>query len=60
MQVDPWFNLLTLSFSCWSCLHSFIVIASSNEYARKILNSPTYAEPCLVASAKKVLCADNW
>jgi C-22 sterol desaturase len=40
--------------------HSFIVIASSNEYARKILNSPTYAEPCLVASAKKVLCPDNW
>lgn len=39
---------------------SFIVIASSNEYARKILNSPTYTEPCLVASAKKVLCPDNW
>ena len=39
---------------------SFIVIGSSNEYARKILNSPTYAEPCLVASAKKVLCPDNW
>lgn len=43
-----------------SVFHIFIVIASSNEYARKILNSPTYAEPCLVASAKKVLCPDNW
>lgn len=43
-----------------SVFNIFIVIASSNEYARKILNSPTYAEPCLVASAKKVLCPDNW
>jgi sterol 22-desaturase len=38
----------------------FIVMASTNDYTRKILNSPTYAEPCLVASAKQVLCADNW
>lgn len=28
--------------------------------ARKILNSPNHAEPCLVASAKKVLDPDNW
>lgn len=28
--------------------------------ARKILNNPTYAEPCLVHSAKKVLMAENW
>ena len=40
--------------------HSFIVIASTNEYTRKIFNSPQYAEPCLVYSAKQVLCADNW
>lgn len=39
---------------------SFIVMASSNQYARKILNSPLYAEPCLVNSAKAVLMADNW
>ena len=39
---------------------SFIVIASSNEHTRKILNSPHYTEPCLVASAKQVLCPDNW
>ncbi|KAL0950654.1 hypothetical protein HGRIS_007442 [Hohenbuehelia grisea] len=35
-------------------------MASTNEYARKILNSPTYAEPCLVYSAKKVLLPENW
>jgi C-22 sterol desaturase len=40
--------------------NSFIVIASSTEHTRKILNSPAYTEPCLVASAKKVLCHDNW
>ena len=43
-----------------SVFHIFIVIASSTEFSRKILNSPTYAEPCLVASAKKVLSHDNW
>jgi C-22 sterol desaturase len=35
-------------------------MASSNEYSRKILNSPHFAEPCLVHSAKKVLQPDNW
>jgi C-22 sterol desaturase len=35
-------------------------MASSNEYARKILNSPSFAEPCLVHSAKAVLRPDNW
>lgn len=35
-------------------------MASSNEYARKILNSPQYAEPCLVHAAKQVLSAKNW
>lgn len=39
---------------------SFIVMASSNEYSRKILNSPTYAEPCLVHSAKQIVFPDNW
>jgi C-22 sterol desaturase len=28
--------------------------------ARKILNSPNHAEPCLVASAKQVLLPENW
>ena len=39
---------------------SFIVLGSSNEMARKILNSPTYAGPCLVHAAKKVLLPENW
>ncbi|KAJ7655263.1 cytochrome P450 [Mycena polygramma] len=46
--------------SAISVFNIFIVMASSNEYARKILNSPTYAEPCLVHSAKQVLLPDNW
>jgi C-22 sterol desaturase len=28
--------------------------------ARKILNSPNHAEPCLVYSAAKVLLKENW
>lgn len=41
-------------------LYSFIVMASTNEFARKILNSPNHAEPCLVYSAKQILRPDNW
>lgn len=48
------------ALSVASVFNIFIVVASSTEFTRKILNSPTYAEPCLVASAKKVLCHDNW
>ncbi|KAF8525206.1 cytochrome P450 sterol C22-desaturase [Hysterangium stoloniferum] len=48
------------ALSALSVFNIFIVMASSNEYTRKILNSPTYAEPCLVASAKQVLSPDNW
>ena len=39
---------------------SFIVMATSNEFSRKVFNSPTYAEPCLVHSAKQILLPDNW
>ncbi|KAJ7770923.1 cytochrome P450 [Mycena maculata] len=46
--------------SAISVFNIFIVMASSNDYARKILNSPTYAEPCLVHSAKQILLPDNW
>lgn len=35
-------------------------MASSNEYARKILNSPSYAEPALVHSGKQILSPENW
>lgn len=46
--------------SVTSVFNIFIVIASSNEYSRKILNSPTYAEPCLTSSAKPILLKENW
>ncbi|KAG2370310.1 cytochrome P450 sterol C22-desaturase [Suillus spraguei] len=48
------------ALSAISVFNIFIVMASSNEYARKILNSPTHAEPCLVHSAKQILMPDNW
>ena len=41
-------------------IRRFIVMASSNEYARKILNSPQYAEPCIVASGRQILSPGNW
>ncbi|GAA5901638.1 uncharacterized protein JCM6883_000347 [Sporobolomyces salmoneus] len=43
-----------------SVFNIFIVIASTTEYARKILNSSTMAEPCLVRSAKQILLPENW
>ncbi|GAA5977138.1 hypothetical protein JCM11641_001312 [Rhodosporidiobolus odoratus] len=43
-----------------SVFNIFIVIASTTDYARKILNSSTLAEPCLVRSAKQVLLPENW
>nr|QMU26487.1 C-22 sterol desaturase [Agaricus subrufescens] len=43
-----------------SVFNIFIVMASSNQYARKILNSPMYAEPALVHSGKQVIGSDNW
>ncbi|RXW17420.1 hypothetical protein EST38_g8447 [Candolleomyces aberdarensis] len=48
------------ALSVVSVFNIFIVMASSTEYSRKILNSPTHAEPCLVNSAKQILCSDNW
>lgn len=35
-------------------------MASTNKLSLKILNSPSYAEPCLVHSARKVLKPNNW
>ncbi|KAF9478018.1 cytochrome P450 sterol C22-desaturase [Pholiota conissans] len=46
--------------SAVSVFNIFIVMAASNEYARKILNSPTFAEPCLVHSMKQILRPENW
>jgi C-22 sterol desaturase len=48
------------ALSAISVFNIFIVMASSNEYSRKILNSPTFAEPCLVHSAKTILLPENW
>lgn len=48
------------ALSAISVFNIFIVMASTTEYSRKILNSPTYAEPCLVHSAKQILLSDNW
>ncbi|KZT23800.1 cytochrome P450 [Neolentinus lepideus HHB14362 ss-1] len=48
------------ALSAVSVFNIFIVIASTNDYARKIMNSPTFAEPCLVQSAKQVLLPENW
>ncbi|EKM60712.1 uncharacterized protein PHACADRAFT_246788 [Phanerochaete carnosa HHB-10118-sp] len=48
------------ALSAISVFNIFIVMASANEFSRKILNSPTYAEPCLVHSAKQVMLAENW
>ncbi|KAA1468453.1 cytochrome P450 [Dentipellis sp. KUC8613] len=48
------------ALSAISVFNIFIVMASSNEYSRKILNSPNHAEPCLVHSAKQILLPDNW
>ncbi|EPQ61028.1 cytochrome P450 sterol C22-desaturase [Gloeophyllum trabeum ATCC 11539] len=48
------------ALSAVSVFNIFIVIAATNEYARKIMNSPTFAEPCIVHAAKKILCPENW
>ncbi|KAI0367526.1 cytochrome P450 sterol C22-desaturase [Pilatotrama ljubarskyi] len=48
------------ALSALSVFNIFIVMASSNEFSRKILNSPNHAEPCLVYSAKQILRPDNW
>lgn len=46
--------------SCVSVFDRFVVIASTCEISRKILNSPAYAEPTVVDSMKHILCPDNW
>jgi len=46
--------------SCVSVFHKFVVIASTRDMARKVLNSPAYVKPCVVDVAHKLLGADNW
>lgn len=38
----------------------FVVIASTRDLARKVLNSPSFVKPCVVDVAHKLLGADNW
>jgi len=35
-------------------------MASTTDYARKILNASSFTEPCLVRSAKQILLPENW
>lgn len=46
--------------SCVSVFHKFVVIASTRDLARKILNSPAYVKPCVVDVAIKLLRPSNW
>lgn len=46
--------------SCVSVFHKFVVIASTRDLSRKILNSPRYVSPCLVDVAIKILRPSNW
>jgi C-22 sterol desaturase len=38
----------------------FVVIASTKDLSRKILNSPMYVQPCVVDAAKTILMKTNW
>ncbi|KAI9268198.1 cytochrome P450 [Phascolomyces articulosus] len=46
--------------SCVSVFDRFVVIASTCDISRKILNSPAFAEPTVVDSMTYILCPDNW
>ncbi|KAM5370561.1 hypothetical protein ACJZ2D_008494 [Fusarium nematophilum] len=46
--------------SCVSIFHKFVVIASTRDMARKVLNSPSYVKPTVVDVAPKLLGHDNW
>ncbi|KAK9476143.1 cytochrome P450 [Lipomyces japonicus] len=46
--------------SCVSVFHKFVVIASTRDLARKVLNSPAYVKPCVVDVAIKLLRSTNW
>ncbi|KAF2004672.1 cytochrome P450 61 [Amniculicola lignicola CBS 123094] len=46
--------------SCVSVFHKFVVLASTRDMARKVLNSPTYVKPCVVDAAHKLLRPTNW
>ncbi|KAL7275084.1 RNA polymerase C-22 sterol desaturase [Rhizina undulata] len=64
-SVNPQFNEYLAKWnsgplSCVSVFHKFVVIASTRDLARKVLNSPAYVSPCVVDVAKKILRPTNW
>ena len=70
--VGPFFDSVKPSFekyyskwisgdlSCVSVFHKFVIIASTRDMARKVLNSPAYVKPCVVDVAHKLLRPENW
>ena len=46
--------------SCVSIFHKFVILASSRDMARKVLNSPAHVKPCVVDVAHKLLRPENW
>ncbi|KAB8337162.1 hypothetical protein FH972_021466 [Carpinus fangiana] len=46
--------------SCVSVFHKFVVIASTRDMARKVLNAPAFVKPCVVDVAEKLLRPTNW
>ncbi|AJS80676.1 BCN_G0041420.mRNA.1.CDS.1 [Saccharomyces cerevisiae] len=46
--------------SCVSIFHKFVVIASTRDLARKILQSSKFVKPCVVDVAVKILRPCNW
>ncbi|KAL1305435.1 hypothetical protein AAFC00_002318 [Neodothiora populina] len=48
------------ALSCVSVFHKFVVLASTRDMARKVLNSPAYVKPCVVDIAHKLLRPTNW
>ncbi|EDO16809.1 hypothetical protein Kpol_1056p10 [Vanderwaltozyma polyspora DSM 70294] len=46
--------------SCVSIFHKFVVIASTRDLARKILQAPKFVKPCVVDVAVKILRPSNW
>lgn len=46
--------------SCVSIFHKFVIIASTRDLARKVLQAPKYVKPCVVDVAVKILRPSNW
>jgi C-22 sterol desaturase len=60
MSSFTWMSDLYWRFQFFFFSVRFVVIASTCELSRKILNAPAYAEPAVVDSMKHILCGDNW